>query len=327
MSRFGRFSWGVTSLAIFALLIFGLLNAQAIADWWQLRNYSPPATIEAVARADTMTEEAKRTFFVTKPELISDADAFRKSCPTFEQTVVLGCYHSGFSSSIYIYNVQDDRLSGVVEVTAAHEMLHSAYDRLGEEEKNRINGILNSFYNNGLQDERVLETIESYKQTEPTQLINEMHSIFGTELSNLPAELESYYQRYFMNRQAVVAFADKYADEFADRQAQIKEYQARLNDLKAEIDSEEASLSRQQQQIETDRRRLESLRTSGQVEEYNSSVAGFNALVNEYNAGVAELRKDIAEFNRLVALHNELAAELSSLYKSLDTSLSPQTAR
>jgi hypothetical protein len=152
--KFRRYLTGLATLALLFLLVFGLLNARAIADWWQLRNYSPPAAIEAVATADTMTEEAKRTFYIAQPELINDANVFRQSCPSFEQTIVLGCYHSGFSSSIYIYGVQDSRLNGVVEVTAAHEMLHSAYDRLDEDEKNEVNGLLNNFYNNGLRDER-----------------------------------------------------------------------------------------------------------------------------------------------------------------------------
>ena len=35
----------------------------------------------------------------------------------------------------YIYNVNDERLNGLKEVTAAHEMLHAAYERLPESDK------------------------------------------------------------------------------------------------------------------------------------------------------------------------------------------------
>ncbi|MEX0881829.1 MAG: hypothetical protein WDZ34_03085 [Candidatus Saccharimonadales bacterium] len=326
MNRFWRVFAGTATLTILALLVFGLFNLQAIEDWLRLRNYTPPAAIAAIARADTMTDDAKHIFYVTHPDLINEADAFRQACPSFEQTIVLGCYHTGFSSAIYIYNVQDARLNGVVEVTAAHEVLHAAYDRLSQDDKNRINGLLNDFYSDDLRDRRVLETIDTYKQTEPDELLNEMHSIFATEVGSLTPELESYYQRYFSNRSAVVAFANQYADEFASRIAKIKDFERRLVDLKQRIDKEEAALSSQLEQLEADRRRLDSLRASGQVDEYNAAVPAFNAAVNDYNDGVVELRADIAEYNRLVAAHNALAAELSSLYDSLDTSLAPQTA-
>lgn len=327
MSRFGRVIGGVATLAILALLIFGLLNLQAIEDWLRLRNYTPPAAIAAIAQADIMTEDAKHTFYVTHPDLMNEASAFRQACPSFEQTIVLGCYQPGFSSAIYIYNVQDSRLSGVVEVTAAHEMLHAAYDRLSQNEKGRINGMLNDFYVNNLSDKRVLETIDAYKSTEPNELLNEMHSIFATEVSNLTAELETYYQRYFSKRSTVVAFAGKYADEFTSRIAKIKDYERRLVELKEKINQQETALSSQLGNIESDRRRLDSLRASGRANEYNAAVPGFNAEVNAYNEGVEQLKSDIDKYNRLVAVHNELAAELSSLYDSLDTSLTAQSAQ
>lgn len=326
MSGFRRVFVGFTTLFVLALLIFGLFNQQAIEDWLRLRNYTPPATIAAIAQADTMTDDAKHIFYVTHPDLINEANTFRQACPSFEQTIVLGCYHSGFSSAVYIYNVQDTRLNGVVEVTAAHEMLHAAYDRLSQDEKDRINGLLNDFYANKLDDKRVLETINTYKSTEPNELLNEMHSIFATEVGGLTTELETYYKRYFSDRSTVVTFASKYADEFTRRIAKIKDFEQRLAALKEKIENQEAALGQQLQQIEADRRRLDSLRASGQFAEYNAAVSGFNTSVNDYNAGVARLRADIAEYNNLVAAHNALAAELSSLYESLDTSLTPQAA-
>jgi chromosome segregation ATPase len=215
----------------------------------------------------------------------------------------------------------------VVEVTSAHEMLHAAYDRLDSGEKSKINGQLSDYYTNKLKDERVLKVIEAYKKTEPTELLNEMHSIFATELNNLTPDLESYYRRYFENRTAVVGFANKYGDEFTRRIAQIEDYQKRLAVLKEKITQQEDSLRAQAEEIEADRRRLNDLRASGQFEEYNAAVLSFNARVNEYNSGVARLRSDIAEYNQLVRLHNELAAELRSLYDSLDTSLATQGAQ
>jgi hypothetical protein len=273
-----------------------------------------------------MTEKAKHDFYVTHPELINGNTAFRQACPGFEQTIVLGCYHSGYNSSIYIYNVSDKRLDGVVEVTAAHEMLHSAYDRLGASDKQHINSLLSSFYANDLHDQRVLDTIDSYKKTEPNDVMNEMHSIFGTEITNLSGELETYYSRYFSDRSAVAAYADNYASEFSSRSDKIKSYEKDLAALKLAIDNQEDKLDSQLAQIQTERRRMNQLRASGQTAEYNGAVPGFNALVNDYNSGITELKDDIARYNQIVAAHNALAEELSGLYKSLDTGLAPQPA-
>ncbi|HEX5395452.1 MAG TPA: hypothetical protein VFW52_03835 [Candidatus Saccharimonadales bacterium] len=327
MRGFGRLIGGLAVLAVIGLLIFGIFNMQAIEDWLRLRNYSPPPPIANLAKADTMTSKAAHVFYVTHPELINDSKSFRQSCPGFEQTIVLGCYHSGYSSSIYIYNVQDNRLDGVVEVTAAHEMLHAAYDRLGVKEKQHIDSLLIDYYANDLSDQRIQDTIESYKKSEPNEVLNEMHSIFGTEVNHLPKELETYYSRYFSDRSKVADYADNYAGEFSSRSQKIKDYERQLADLKTTIENRESQLDSQLAQIQAERQRMDQLRASNQSAEYNAAVPGFNKLVNDYNAGVEELKSDISRYNDLVAAHNALAEELSGLYQSLDTSLSTQAAQ
>lgn len=325
MGRFWRVFSAVLTLALLGLFVLGILNMQAIEDWLRLRNYEPPATITRIVRADRMTKNAERIFYITHPELIGSADTFRQNCPTIEQTIVLGCYRSGLNTGIYIYNIDDSRLNGVVEVTAAHEMLHAAYDRLSQNEQQRVNELLNDYYTNDLKDKRIIETIDSYKKSEPTELINEMHSIFATEIRNLPTELEAYYQKYFNQRSAVVSFAERYGDEFTRRINKIKDYEQQLAALKKKIASEESALAGKLSKIESDRRNLNSLRASGQVAAYNAAVDDFNTEVENYNSAVNRLKDGIAEFNRLVAAHNALASELRSLYDSLDTSLKPQS--
>ncbi|HSX18023.1 MAG TPA: hypothetical protein VLE51_01550 [Candidatus Saccharimonadales bacterium] len=316
----------VIPLAILGVLLLGLRNFQAVNDWLKLRNYSPPSIIAKLATEDQMTEKAKHIFYVNHPQLVSNTAAFRTDCTVTEQTIVLGCYH-GNQDGIFIYNVQDARLNGVLEVTAAHEMLHGAYDRLNSKDRNSVDQMLNDYYAHDLHDQRILDTIKSYQKTEPNDVVNEMHSVFGTEAGSLPPKLENYYQRYFANRSAVVTFANSYEDEFTSRIAKINVYEQQLNLLKQKIDAEKTGLAAQVSQIEADRRRLESLRSSGQISQYNSSVASFNTEVDAYNKGVSELKSDITQYNNLVVVHNQLATELRSLYSSLDTSLSPQTAQ
>lgn len=313
-------------LALLALPFLIYFNAQALTDWWQLRGYSPPPAVATLASQDTMTDYARHVFYVNHPDLESDSAQFRQDCSENEQTIVLGCYHSD-QRGIFVYDVNDPRLAGVEQVTSAHEMLHAAYDRLSGGERADIDKQLQDFYDNGLQDQRIKDTIDAYKKTEPNDLVNEMHSIFGTEVTGLPSGLEKYYAKYFRDRQAVVRYAQAYEGEFTSRQDQIKADDAKLEQMKAQIEAQESSLNAQLSQINADRQRLDGLRSSGQIAQYNAGVATFNAEVRSYNNGVEELRSQIGDYNQLVGQRNSIAQELTSLDKAIDTRLVPQAAQ
>src|SRR5690348_17199642 len=121
------------------LVLFGLLglvakNPYTVSDWLRLRNYQPDASVLTIADATSMTDRARHMFFINHPAL-QDKAAFHQSCPQYdEQTIVIGCYESG-QRGIFVLKVDDQRLNGVEEVTAAHEMLHAAYERLSNSEQ------------------------------------------------------------------------------------------------------------------------------------------------------------------------------------------------
>jgi len=298
----------------------------ALYDWWRLHGYSPPVAISTLVSQDAMTSYGKHLFYINHPQLVTGVNGFRKDCPESEQTIVLGCYRPN-EDGIYVYNVQDPQLQGIQQVTAAHEMLHGAYDRLSAKDRNYIDGLLNDFYNNDEHDQRIIDEINLYKKTEPNSVTNEMHSVFGTEISSLPAPLETYYQKYFSNRGAVTAFANGYQGEFTSRTNQINADDAQLASLKSQISTQEQSLTDQLNQINTDKARLDSLRNSEQIDAYNSGVTSFNNEVDAYNSGVARLQSDIASYNSLVASRNAIAGELRSLDTAIDTRLTTQSAQ
>jgi hypothetical protein len=325
MKSFKKLAALILTLALLALPFVVFFKAEALVDWWQLRGYTPPAAVAQLAAEDTMTSYSRHVFYVNHPDLESNANQFRADCNETEKTIVLGCYH-GNQDGIFIYDVSDPRLGGVEQVTAAHEMLHAAYDRLSSKDRNYVDGLLQDYFNNGLKDQRVIDTINSYRETEPNDVINEMHSVFGTEVANLPAPLEQYYDRYFTNRLAVTDFADGYQSEFTSREDQVKADDAQLAQMKAGIDSEEQSLQQQLQKINAARKELDEERSAGLNEAYNRDADSFNSYVSTYNSAVDKLRGDIAAYNSLVAERNSVAKELASLSKSLDTRSVPQAA-
>lgn len=301
--------------------ILGLVGAvfwqrQAISDWIQLYGYEPPTRIVALADQTTMTNSAEHLFYLNKP-VVASKTAFADFCTNPEQTIVLGCYHGG-QDGIYILSIANSsELNGVMQVTAAHEMLHAAYERLSPDEKSRINKLLQAYYDNELKDLAIKAEVDAYRKTEPGQLLNEMHSIFGTEVANLPAGLETYYTRYFSNRQAVVAQAESYQAAFRKREAQVKKYDAQLNDLQAEITRNEALLSAEGKDLQRARAQLDASKSSGDIASYNAAVPAYNNAVRSYNTLLEKTRQQINTYNAIVAKRNALVVEEQDLVKQL----------
>jgi hypothetical protein len=300
---------------------FALLEQNNIYDWWRLRNYTPPARMVALASEDTMTSYAKTLLDVNHPVILSNTN-FNFQCPNDggEKTIVLGCYHSG-ETGIYLLQVTNDpRLNGVEQVTAAHEMLHAAYARLSTSERNKVDAMLLNYYNHDLTDPRIIATIAEYRKTEPTAVVNEMHSVFGTEIMNLPQPLENYYKKYFTDRQAVASYAAQYQSEFTSRQNEVTSDDAQLSNQKTQINNLESTINTEYTQLQTDEKQLNSLSAGDNVSGYNEAVDSYNSEVDQYNGQVGELRTMISNYNALVSSRNSAALIENQLYSELSGS-------
>jgi hypothetical protein len=321
---------GIAGLICLLALVAGgwwvLTHRLALYDWARLHNYQAPATVSQLATDTTLTPDARHIFYVNHPA-IESSSVFNQNCKgQSEQTIVLGCYHSD-QMGIYLYDVTDARLEGVEQVTAAHEMLHAAYDRLSAKDKNYVDGLLQDYYQHDLHDQRIIDTINAYKQSEPNDVVNEMHSVFGTEIQTLPTPLENYYKRYFTDRSQIAAYAASYESEFTTRKTQIAAYDAQLSDLKAQINSQEADLKAKATAIDAARSRLDAQRSSGNIEAYNAAVPGFNAQVDAYNSEVASTKDLVAQYNDIVAKRNAIVLEEQQLTQALDSQTVPQPAQ
>lgn len=300
-------------------------NQERALDWWVLRDYNAPAQISDFADSTAMTSYGERLFLVNRPS-IDDKEAFNQNCAgIIEEVAVLGCYH-GDRQGIYLYRIEDERLDGIEEVTAAHEMLHQAYDRLGADERELLNNLLQAFYSNELQDQDVREKLGLYNQDNQEELLNEMHSIFGTEIGagELPDELEKHYSRYFTDRSKVVAFRNQSHAAFDEFRKRIAAYDNQLKDLQQQIENNESTLSQSLTDLEQERIRLDNLRASEQIEEYNAGVPNFNGMVDRYNALLQETQNLVEQYNRLVEDRNAVAVQVSDLNAALDSRLTPQ---
>ena len=315
-----RIAGFVTTVVLLGVLLLVVTHRNQIYDWQKLRGYTPPASVAKLAADTTMTPYTQHLFYVNHPE-IQDKTEFNQNCPNGggEQTIILGCYRD-HQTGIFVYAVSDPQLSGIQQVTAAHEALHAVYDRLSPKERAYVDGLLQDYFTNGLHDKRIIDTIAAYKKSEPNDLVNEMHSIFGTEVADLPPVLESYYRKYFINRKRVVAFAAQYQQAFTGRETQIAQYDAQLQSMKQQIEQKQADLSNQAQVLNSTRSQVENGNDSVQIGAYNQKVRIYN---NELTATNALIDR----FNAILDKRNALAVEEQQLYKAINSNLQPQSAQ
>lgn len=303
--------WGFLPLLILLLVA---TQYRAILDWYNLQTFQPSAQIEEIAEQTTMTEDAKRYFYLAKPQLDNKAE-FNKNCPNGELTQVLGCYSR---NRIYILDVDRAELEKVEDVTGAHEMLHAVYDRLSDSEKSKINTELESFYAT-VTDQKLRDLIAEYDKTEPGERLNELHSILPTQVEILSPALEGYYKKYFVNRQAVVASYKQYEGVFSSLQSRYDTLKSEIDSLKKQIDIAKSEYESAAAEADKLTAQITSLRSNGKVAESNQLVPAQNAAVSRVNSLAAQIQDLVNTYNANVEEVNRLALEQNELVQSLNS--------
>lgn len=292
-------------------------QADNIRETIQLSKYKPPTEVAKLALETRMSETGRKIFYLNVPTIEEKKSGLNlcKKDGIKEKTVILGCYVS--NRGIFIQKVTDQRLNGIMQVTAAHEMLHSAYHRLSKEERLKVDEELNRVFEQSKND-RLKKLIGIYRKQDPEVVPNELHSILGTEVPNLGPYLENYYKRYFSDRSVVVAYAQKYESTFNNLLRQAEEIDRQMAAMKPELTRLEESTKQQSSTIEQKRAELGRLQASNNIAEYNSRVASFNRLVDTYNQQVSYLKQQVASYNKLVKTYNAVSTEEKSLNESLN---------
>lgn len=267
----------------------------------------------------TLTAEGRRLFLANDPKLVSDKTSFAAACRQVShahaESAVLGCYKPG-QRGIVLFDVTDERLSGIIEVTAAHEILHAAYEKLGEEERER----LRPFLKKGLQANKaaVMRKLKEYRGADSEELWNEVHSILATEIEELPHELETHYSRYFRRRSALIEKFQSYEDEFDSRQKRIAEYDRQIDALQKSLGAKTAEIERSTAELRRLEKRMGELRSDEQTAAYNALVPKFNAVVVAHNKKIREANALAKKHNGIVKARNAIAFETRELVEAID---------
>ncbi len=147
----------------------------------------------------------------------------------------------------------------------------------------------------------------------------ELHSILGTEVARLPAQLETYYSRYFEERSRVVAFPKQSRAEIEKQIALVHNYDQELTQLKKNIDQRTNQIIGENNQVSELRKRLKSIPADERTEEYNKVTEVTNTHTHEYNRLVVIYDHEATEYNATAAKRNSLASDTQDLIKTLDT--------
>lgn len=323
MNEYPKFYRKLVGLVFMALVAFGAIfayqNKWQIRDRLVSRSYISSEKSEVVRSSLSLSEEGDLVYRASLTE-VDGKDKFRERCPvkSFEEASVLGCYAK---QRIYVLEVNETKLKGVEEVTAAHELLHAQFERMRSRQKKELFGLLDKL-NSELEDKDTKNLLASYEKQlgKGEELYNEMFAIFGTQLERVGPELEAIYDNYFLNRAQLVKMFQAYSGEFKRLEQAVADYDAELSKLRAEKDALEAELNAKSSELESEKNRIDSLANDGSSE-YRSQALAYNAEVEEYNRKVKRIQNVVEEYNRIVEERNALALSVKNLQDKLNANV------
>ena len=304
----------VVAVIVAIATIVVVLNRVWIYDFLRGMSYEPSAEMALVRDRLGLTERGEFLFKASWPKL-SDREEFNNRCRADLDAgmAVLGCYTEG---DIYVYDITNEELAGIRELTAAHELLHAVWARMSEDERRAlVEPLTRTFEAN---QEFLEEEINSYDISEKQE---ELYVRAGTEVKDLPAALEEHYGEIFRDQDAMVGFYDSYIgvfrrveaemDELRARMDEVQgaigelmvEYEGRVDKLNAEIEEFNGCAARagcfnSEWEFNSQRRVLVAEQES--LTELYERISG---LVNEYNGMVEKYNADVLygqELNRMI---------------------------
>ena len=287
--------------------------------------YEPSSEVTNIVDRSGMTSKAKFYFFASKP-LVEIAEDFNSDCRRQESSnAILGCYSN---KNIYIYNVNNEELDGIEEVTAAHETLHAIWDRMSDTDRESVGVLLDKAYAK-ISDENLASRMDYYERNEPGERLNELHSILGSEYSNLGEDLENYYSKYFTDRTIIVAFYTNYQSVFDNLKKQSDSLFSEIQALKTSLDAKISQYNADITSLQNDYNSLVSssgsvdLTSSSQVNQYNSKLNSIQARANQLDRTKSQILSDQETYNSKVSQYNKLVVASNDLIQSIDSTLEP----
>ena len=293
--------WGVVGVLLI-LVVVALFNREYCLDKFRAMSYQPSEEMSRIMNALELTGEGEFLFRASQPALNGRGE-FNAHCRTDVgvESAILGCY---VDKDIYVYDVDAVELDGIKELTTAHELLHAVWARMSESERRGLTENLTKVFE---QNQEVLGSeIDNYDLGEKQE---ELYVRVGTEVANLPAELEKHYAEIFKNQDVVVGFYNKYITVFRRIWTELEDLEEQLGDLNVEIESKTSEYRARAGQLQSD---VLSFNECAQTAGCFNSQWAFNTRRNELLTEREMLEGMYAELNEMVKKYNELVEKYNA---------------
>lgn len=308
----------IIAAVFIAAAAYVVINRQRVVDQINFWEYKPTSEMTSFAQRTSMNSEGQFLFYSAKPELESQAD-FNVSCPnTNSSMAIIGCYNG---QQIFIYNITNAKLDGIRDVTAAYEMLHAAYKRLSPSDLTAVNQLIENEYQRQGNDS-MKNLVSYFAKTEPGERDNELFSMIATQLPSISPQLESYYSRYFTNRQTLVSLYNKYSSVFKTLSDQSTQLAAGLKVLSSSIDARSTKYVTDNTKLNDDIQTFNKNATDGNFSsqsDFNQQRNALSARSTALDAERTSINNDIATYNDELAQYNALAVQTKQLYNSINS--------
>ncbi|MBR3252499.1 hypothetical protein IKF84_00275 [Candidatus Saccharibacteria bacterium] len=316
----GKKNYKICFVVCSVILMLGVaviwLNFGVIRDVLIGMGYRPTDEMVEIRESLGLTGTGARIFNASMP-VLQEKQEFNSNCREVEnESAILGCYRD---ERIFVYNIVDEELPGIRELTAAHELLHAVYDRMSGEDKSKWRNDLIAVYQ---ENQDILgEEIDLYNDSEKQE---ELYVRVGTEITDLPSELEKHYAEIFEDQDKIVGYYNSYIKVF-------REIEAKLESLYGEITGLDEKIAAKTSEYEAS---LEAL--NSEIAEFNNCAATANCFSSTYvfNKRRAELlgKKEaleglydeisalIDQYNGLIEEYNKLALHGQMLNMAINSS-------
>lgn len=323
----------MTFTLLAAIVIAGVLaysHRQAIADHFAAHNFSPSTEVATLTERLALTDAGWRVFLASEPTLEA-SQHFNDQCAKVDHDDdhhVLGCFVGG---KIHLFDIQDERLRGVIETTAAHELLHAVFYRLSASEREDLAELLMGVYETLISEDPTLaERMSVYSHLSERSFANELHSVLGTEVRELPAWLEDHYAQWLSDRLGVVAMFESYQGVFRELREQVEALQQQLNELRRSVEARSDQYEIDAQALNEDvadfQARIEALEFVGDQPAFYAEQGSLLERSRTLEAEYAAIAADIEQYEEMRLELERLGKTSDELGNLLNSQLAPPIA-
>ncbi|MBP1325305.1 putative nucleic acid-binding Zn-ribbon protein [Leucobacter exalbidus] len=324
----------ILACALVAATVGAVMNRQLISDHIAAAGFEAPSPVLELQQSLHLTDDGTRIFLASHPTL-DGSQHFNTQCAELLQGVtahVLGCY---VDDRIHLFNVVDPRVAGIVQVTAAHELLHAAYARMRPGDRSVLAEKLRKLYKERSQaDPDLAKRMEMYSNLSDTAFAGELHSILGSEMEDLPEWLEEHYAQWFEDRSSITATYRAYQGVFQGLKNDSNSLRERMRVLRVDVEKRKADYDIAIEAYDADAAELEQQlnapkrsKSRATIESEREKQRDLEERRTELKETLKGLQDDIDHYNEQRAALQQLGELSTELEQQLDSALAPVTTR